>query len=248
MNQVNMNQKLLEKLGLSVREVPIYLKLLELGSSPANTLAKLLGENRTSVYSLLQSLQKKGFVSYSFKRNVKNFFPADPGILIDQFVHAAKNLQLLLPELLAAFNKATNKPKVTFYEGVNGIKQLCETLLEVPGSTRLSFMGIDQAMIHPDIKYYFETDFLSRRIDAGIKYRAIVTGEIPFASDYEKSHEAQLRELKWVDPKKFPMNVEIDIYPYNKVAIYSYNKRKRYKYCSYDSQNLHYFICLVIYS
>jgi sugar-specific transcriptional regulator TrmB len=219
-----MNQKLLEKLGMTAREVKVYLKLLELGSSPANTLAKRLEENRTSTYSLLQSLQKKGLVSYSVKRNAKYFFATDPSILVDQYAHVAKNLQLLLPELLAVFNKSANKRRVAFYEGVNGIKQLCETLLEVPGSTRLSFMGVDEATIHPEIKEYFENDFLSRRIEAGIRYRAIVTGAIPFAAGYEKKHEAQLRELKWVDPKKFPMNVQIDIYPHNKVAIYSYNK------------------------
>ncbi len=219
-----MNQKLLEKLGMTAREVKLYLKLLELGSSPANNLSRRLEENRTSTYSLLQSLQKKGFVTYSLKRNVKYFYPIDPGILVDQYVHTANNLQSALPELLAVFNKSTNKPRIAFYEGVNGIKQLCETLLEVPGSTRFSFMGVDESTIHPEIKEYFETDFLNRRVAADIKYKAIVTGLIPFASGYKKTHEAQLRELKWVDPKKFPMNIQIDIYPHNKVAIYSYNK------------------------
>ncbi len=221
-----MNLKQLEKLGMTAREVKIYVKLLELGSTTANALAKRLDENRTSVYSLLQSLQKKGFVSYAMQRGVKRFVPTDPHILIGGYLEGAQNLKLLLPQIGALYNATENKPKITFYEGVSGIKQLCEILLEVPGSTRLSFMGVDQKTIHPEIKHYFENDFIGRRIQLGIKFKAIVTGEVPFSSKHEKDHEKQLREMRRIDPKQFPMNIQIDIFPQNKVAIYSYNKNE----------------------
>ncbi len=221
-----MNQKILQKLGMTAAEIKIYLKLLELGSSSAGGLSKRLEENRTSTYSLLQSLQKKGLVSYAIQHGVKNFVPMDPSILVNSYVEGASSLKKLLPELAAIYNTSPKKPKITFYEGVNGIKQLCEILLEVPGSTRYSFMGVDERTVHPEIEKYFEQDFINRRIKLGIKFRAIVTGEIPFASGHEKTDDKQLRELRRVDPKKFPMNIQIDIFPRNKVAIYSYNKEE----------------------
>lgn len=220
-----MNQTLLQKLNMTSKEVQVYLKLLELGSSGANSLSKRLNENRTSTYSLLWSMQKKGFVSYIKKGNVKYFMPADPSILIKNYIEEAHGLQKFLPELLVLYNKfGSPKPKITFYEGVSGIKQIGEILLEVPGSTRYSFMGADEKTIHPEIKRYYEEDFVNRRIKLGITYQAIVTGFLPMGSEFEKTEKGQLRKLKFVDPEKFPVKIHIDIFPKNKVALYSYHK------------------------
>ncbi len=218
-----MDARQLEKLGLNQKEIKLYLKLLELGSSSANPLSKRIDENRTTTYSLLNAMEKKGVVSYFTKSNVKYYTPSDPKILIGKFLDDAKLLKDLIPELLAINNKHGQKPKITFYEGINGIKQICETLLEVPGSTRESFMGINEKTIHPEIKKYFEEDIINRRIALGIHYRGIVTGYIPMGEQYPKNEPGQLRELKFVDEKKFPIKIHIDIFPHNKVALYSYN-------------------------
>ncbi|MFA5792400.1 MAG: helix-turn-helix domain-containing protein [Candidatus Gracilibacteria bacterium] len=219
-----MDAIILKKLGMSKKEIALYLKLLEYGESGVSNLSRSLGENRTSTYSLLTSMKEKGIVSFYVKNNLKIFVPSDPTILINHFMDGANSLKRLLPELLAIHNKyGKTKPKITFYEGVDGIKQIGELLLEVPGSTRLSFMGIDKN-IHPEIKKYYEEDFINRRIEAKIKYRGIVTGKLPIGNKYESTEEGQLRILKYIDPKKFPMSIHIDIFPNNKVALYSYHK------------------------
>lgn len=219
-----MDSRILQKLGMTNKEVRVYLKLLELGSSAVSILAKKLNENRTSTYSLLQSMQNKGLVSYLTKNKIKYFVAGDPGILINQYSQSAKGLKALLPQLLAINNQYGQKPKITFYEGVSGIKQIGELLLEVPGSTRESFMGLDEKTIHPEVKKYYEEDFINRRIELGIKYRGIITGSIPMGNNHPKSEIGQLRELKQVDPKIFPIKIHIDIFPNNKVALYSYHR------------------------
>lgn len=219
-----MQAVLLEKVGMNTKQAKAYLSLLELGSAPAGTLAKKIDENRTSAYSLLNAMLKKGFVSYFEKRGIKYYVATDPRMLLEKNLSMAKTLFDYLPELLAIQNQHGQKPKITFYEGVEGIKQLCEKIMEVPGSTRDSFMGIDESRIHPEIKRYFEEDIINRRIEAGITYRGIVTGYLPMGNKYQKTEKDQLRELKWVDPEKFPIKIHIDIYPKNKVALYSYNK------------------------
>lgn len=219
-----MHNDLLKKLGMNEKEVQIYLKLLEIGSVGVNVLAKVLDANRTSVYSILDSMMKRGFVSYVRKKGIKYFSAANPQVLINHFFESASQLKSILPELLAVTNIWGQKPKITFYEGLEGIKQICETLLEVPNSVRESFMGIDERKIHPEIKKYFETDFINRRIDLGIKYRGIVTGYMPMGNKHPQNEKGQNRILKFVDNKKFPINIQIDIFPNNKVALYSYNK------------------------
>lgn len=219
-----MDQNLLQKLGMTKKEVKLYLKLLELGHSPAHSLAKRIEEPRTTTYSLLQSLENKGFVSFITKSGIKYFIPADPSLLINHHFENAKQLKAILPQLLAINNKSGQKPKITFYEGLEGIKQIAEQLLEVPGSVRESFMGLDPATIHPEMKKYIEEDFLARRIALGITYRGIVTGYMPMSVKHQKTETAHLREIKYVDPKRFPIKLHVDIFPHNKVALYSYAK------------------------
>lgn len=219
-----MNPTLLEKLGMTDKEVKVYLKLLELGTSGANSLALRLSENRTTTYSLLLSLQKKGFVSHYVRAGVKIFVPTEPNVLINKYMEGAKGLVGMLPQLLALSNTAASKPKITFYEGVSGIKQIAEILLEVPGSVRESFMGLNEATVHPEMKKYLEEDFLPRRIESKILYRGIVAGYVPMTKQYPQTEKGHLRELKYVDPKIFPLKIHVDIFPRNKVAIYSYDK------------------------
>lgn len=220
-----MDQNLLKKLDLTPRESKIYLKLLEFGESGANVLAKSIGENRTSTYSLLNSMRKKGIISFYVRNKIKYFVPTDPTFLINRFMDGAKGLQKMLPELLAIQNKfSKKKPKITFYEGVEGIKQIGEILLEAPGSTRVSFMCIDEKTIHPEIKRYYEEEFVNRRIELGITYKGIVAGYLPMGNRHTPTEKGQLRDLKYIDPKKSPIKIQIDIFPYNKVALYSYHK------------------------
>lgn len=219
-----MDLKLLKKLGMDAKEVKLYVKLLELGICSAGVLAKRTESIRTSTYSLLNSMINKGYVSFITKKGVKYYSAIDPRVLIDHYFDGAKALKILLPELLAISNAHGQKPKITFYEGVEGIKQICETLLEVPMSTRLSFMGIDERKIHPEIKRYFEEDFINRRVELQIKYKGIVTGYIPMGNLHKPTEEGQNRELKFVDPDKFPIQIQIDIFPRNKVVLYSYNR------------------------
>lgn len=224
-NQVNLDEKLLAKLGMNAKETKIYLKLLELGESGANILARSIGENRTSTYSLLNAMKKKGLLSFYERNKIKYFVPTDPTFLINRFLEGAKGMHRLLPELLAIHNKfSKTKPKITFYEGVDGIKQIGEILLEAPGSIRYSFMCIDEKTIHPEIKRYYEEDFINRRIELGIKYKGIVSGYMPMGNKHKPTETDQLRELKYINVKKFPIRIHIDIFTYNKVALYSYHK------------------------
>lgn len=90
-------------------------------------------------------------------------------------------------------------------------------------SAPFSFMGIDKN-IHPEIEKYYEEDFINRRIEAGIKYKGIITGKLPMGNKYKPTEKGQLRELKYIDSKKLPIKIHIDIFPRNKVALYSYHK------------------------
>ncbi len=219
-----MNTGMLEKLGMSKKEIKLYLKLLEFGAARANVLAKATNENRTSTYSLLNSMLKKGLVNYYKKTSIKYYSATSPRVLIESLQEDTNQLLRMLPELLAITNQYAQKPKISFYEGVEGIKQIARTMLEVPNSVRDSFMGLDKEKLDPDIKKYIEEEFLGKRIAKNIAYRGIVSGYVPMAKGLPNSQKSHLREVKVIDPKKFPLKIHVDVYPPNRVAIFSYHK------------------------
>ncbi len=209
---------------MTQKEIKIYLKLLEYGSARANILAKATNENRTSTYSLLNSMLKKGLVNYYKKANIKYYSATSPKILIEGLQEDTNQLMRMLPELLAITNQYAQKPKISFYEGVEGIKQIAKTMLEVPNSVRDSFMGLDKEKLDPEVKKYIEQEFLEKRVAKNIGYRGIVSGYMPMAKGLPRNQKSHLREVRTIDPKKFPLKIHVDVYPPNRVAIFSYHK------------------------
>jgi sugar-specific transcriptional regulator TrmB len=73
-----MNANYLKNLGLSEKEIKIYLNLLENGILSVRGLAQVSGLNRGSVYDILKNLQEKGLVSYFHKDTKQNFIAENP--------------------------------------------------------------------------------------------------------------------------------------------------------------------------
>lgn len=64
------------------------------------------------------------------KRNSINYFSAvSPDVLNSQLETKYLSFQQKLPELMALADKIGNKPKVQFFEGFEGLKNVCETIL-----------------------------------------------------------------------------------------------------------------------
>ena len=59
-----MNLDILEQLGLSQREISIYLALLKLGTASIRDIASQTEINRGTTYETLKDLARKGIVSY----------------------------------------------------------------------------------------------------------------------------------------------------------------------------------------
>ena len=77
-----MNTEILISLGLSKREAEVYYALLHVEDALASELSEKTKEARTNTYDTLNSLIKKGLVSYVIKNNKKHFLAADPKNLL----------------------------------------------------------------------------------------------------------------------------------------------------------------------
>ena len=217
----------LMRLGLSDKESKVYLAALQLGAAPVQKIAEKAKINRPTAYVILESLTKKGLAT-THEQGKKTLFAAESPerltLLLDKMQAEIKEkkaeLVEAMPDLKAIFNFAGNKPRVKFYEGVDGIKALNEedAQLTTPNSHSYAFNDLD---------LLFKTfpDRMSSDIKSRVKKKNFVhviytrnDGPIPNANDPE-----EMRAARFVPRDKFPFNATISVNPdTGRLIIYSY--------------------------
>ena len=119
----------LQNYGLSEKEARIYLTTLELGTSIASTIARRAELNRATTYTLLEDLKRDGIVNETTKEGVKYYSVISPDILLKQLEQKYESFKDKVPELLALAEKFGNKPRIQFFEGLEGVKKMYGDLL-----------------------------------------------------------------------------------------------------------------------
>lgn len=219
----------LEGFGLSEPETRVYLALLELGTQPASIIARKAGLKRGHTYNVLALLMQKGVVQEFEKKGVRTFTCTRPTGLLSLLEQRAEELEgvkrgLLqsLPLLESIINPLAIQPKVRFYQGVEGIKQIYEDTLHFPAQD-LYALG--------DFEHYFPRenspelndwmwDYCDRRARAGIRYIGIVN-KSPTSDLAFKRRKGQKRVFKMLEGIDLP--VEVNIYG-DRVAVISSSK------------------------
>lgn len=204
----------LQKLGLNEKEVKVYLAALELGYSSAQNIGKKAGINRATTYFIIEGLTKKGLMT-EIEKDKKTFFAAeDPRglkIIIDKKtkeINEIKNtFSEILPQLESIYNLAIEKPKIRYYDGLEGIQAMRSEFLQVVGEEVVGFTNLSQLF-----KFFpqHEKEHRDRRIEKGVRSRVLYTNEsgpIENASD-----KKLLREARYVPTDKFNFTSDISIY------------------------------------
>lgn len=122
---------LFKSLGLDNKEKQIYMKLLSLGSCPISLLSQKIGMPRSSLYVVIERLEKLEVIEV-FQNHGKTFIRAsEPHKLrtllekkSQRIKNAMEELEENLPLFEAALNKESIAPKVNFYEGSAKLKKL----------------------------------------------------------------------------------------------------------------------------
>ncbi len=133
-----MVEKHLEQLGFNETEVKVYLALADVGKSTAQLLGKRAGVPRTTAYSTLDNLVRKGVVAIEQKRGSTFYTANNPAALLKLVEqdkrevlareHVAKELvQLIQPYFR---NKNFSIPKLQFFEGRKNVASLLRDNLD----------------------------------------------------------------------------------------------------------------------
>jgi HTH-type transcriptional regulator, sugar sensing transcriptional regulator len=126
-----MDTKILEKIGLSKNEIKVFIELLKQGVSTTGPIIDNTGIANSRVYHALNSLIKKGFVTFFTKNNVKYFKAEDPELITKDLETKKEKVEKLIPQLKSLRIKDKKEEYTTIYEGFKGFRSAFEKLIEV---------------------------------------------------------------------------------------------------------------------
>ncbi|MDD5433659.1 MAG: helix-turn-helix domain-containing protein [Candidatus Pacebacteria bacterium] len=219
-----LSPKQLVELGFTEKEAMVYLALLEMGPSTVSEIGRQAKINRTTGYDIVEMLCSKGLANALGEGTIKKYTVEDPEKIIafsqSKFQEAQAQFEAskkLLPELKSIFQKI-EKPKVKFYEGINGLKEVYEETL----TAKEPLIGYGSAEPYFETMQNFGENYLKRRVAKGIHGRFIAPNTSQ-TQERARNDKAELRETRLVPKEKLNIEIEVNIFD-NKIIMASFKE------------------------
>ena len=237
----------LQNIGLNDKEARIYLACLELGPTNIQNIAEKANIKRSTVYEILESLKEKSLMHVTTKGKRKQYLASEPENLLATIKEKEKaarerviadfgKTQVLrgpygpyitngkiLPQLQSIHNVRGAKPKIRFYEGKEGLRDIYMEALKSSTNTAdwispmksvLETVGTDWMEHYVELKvkknYWIRSIHVADLVIDSYKYQDPTT--------FKKT----LRDVRF-SPKGINIPNALGIYD-NKVAILSSRK------------------------
>ncbi|MDO8593965.1 MAG: helix-turn-helix domain-containing protein [bacterium] len=215
----------LQSFGWSEKEATIYIALLELGKGTVTEISRKSGISRTNSYNILDSLSNKGVVSISGKEPKQEYAAESPETITTALKRQAEEIterirksEEIVPELTLLHAKQ-NRPKVKFYEGADGLRQVYEDTLTASEPIR-AYASVDD--VHKALPSYFP-NYYKRRAKKGIAIRAIFP-KTEVSTELATRDTEEKREVAFIPREKYDFSPEINIYD-DKIMIASWREK-----------------------
>lgn len=224
-----MIHNILRSFQLTEKEITVFLKVMELGTQPASQVARILEMPRNTVRSILDNLVKRGILVKTSRANTQYYSVEKKQNIIRMLKHRKLQLESKITKQIELLEKygdefdqseeARSRPKITFYEGISGLKKTYEDTLTAKNGLR-SWASIDD--VHVGIPGYFP-EYYKRRAQKGIHMRSIhpdtAIAHERILYDTEESRTSAL-----IPQKIFHWTPEIQIYN-DKINIASWKEK-----------------------
>lgn len=211
-------KNILTEFGLNDKKADVYLACLELGTATATNIAKKAKIKRPYFYDIVDFLIKKGLVKQTIRGKRKLYIAVDPESIKNQMEEKIRELDRVMPELKALYKAEGEKPKVSFYEGTEGLEKIYLDVLnyrgEVVGFSTQRFLTFENEK--------FSKEYIEKRKQKKIKVRVIgpVSNEFLNLKQHDKE---EYRETKLLPIDLYNSDVEIIMFG-DKMAIMNYKE------------------------
>lgn len=208
---IKLSKDLIKSLNLTPAQADVYLAALELGQASMQDLSRKSGVKRTTIYKFIGELKERGLIVET-KRKTRSIYSAvSPEQLVEFEKNRIAELNELLPQLKAIENKAANKPRVMFYEGIEAVKEMyLDTLKDKQPIVAWSDLRETKSAFGKWIDTY--PDERARR---NITLQWIIP-DSPESREFTKRDYGLLRETKFLPNANF--KIDVNIYG-NKVSL-----------------------------
>ncbi len=222
-----MTNALTQALGITDKEATVYLLALEQGPLSITQISTKSGINRVTLYELISSLQTRGLILESAKGKRRVFYAAPPELLKRLLGEKVEQFDSILPTLASMASHSQIKPRITYLEGIQGIKDSYRRGLTAKDDLIFGFVGFEaltqksQALAH-----FFEDEYIPKRKEYK-KMGRIITPDNEIGKAYRDQDNEHYRETRLVPANRYNFELEIQMYD-NTVAIMSYTKDEEF--------------------
>lgn len=210
-------ENIVKNIGLTQKEAKVYLACLELGPSPASSIASRAKFNRVSTYDILEKLLQKGFVNFVIQNKIKYFNPTRPQVIAHEVERKTQEFKKALPELNRLYGE-TSHPRVRYLEGIDGIKAIYADTL----TSKTEILNYANSKEIRDHWTNYDKEYVEKRAGKKIFLRGIAPMD-QYGEKVHKEDKKYYRDIRLVPAKKFDFGNEINIYD-DKVAIISFKE------------------------
>ncbi len=216
-------QQTLKKIGLEEKEAKVYLAALELGPTSIQNLARKSTVKRSTVYEMIKNLKKMGLISETTKGKRKLMIASEPENIKKSIAEKGKLLTQILPQLKSISNIGFTKPKIMFFEGKEGIKEIYRDTLKAKSKMALWISPIQD--IVETVGEDFLIAYIDERVKQGIWIKSLHVSnkKVPTYKYLDpKTYEKTLRQVRFTS-EDIDIPDTVAIYD-NKVAVMSSKK------------------------
>ncbi|TSC77770.1 MAG: Transcriptional regulator, TrmB [Parcubacteria group bacterium Gr01-1014_29] len=217
------------KIGLSQKSALLYARLLELGGAYPSRLAEITQINRSTVYKILTDLSIKGLVN-EIQKGKKLYYQVErPSKLlryaqyqVDNANDIYDNVKRIYPEIQGLYSLLPDKPKVLYFEGVDGIMSVYDDHISQGKKYEMLWFTNTKDIIRFFPKNYFKK-YRQAKEKIGITTRGILPDDEYSKKQLKEAYADVSNKIKpvvrTIPKEKFLFKGEITIYGDNKISI-----------------------------
>ncbi|OHA12762.1 MAG: hypothetical protein A3J10_03575 [Candidatus Sungbacteria bacterium RIFCSPLOWO2_02_FULL_54_10] len=204
--------------GLSPKQAAVYEACLEAGPTTIPEIAINTHIKRTTVYGIVDELTERGLLQETFRGKRKCYHAKDPAAILTMLEEKKKRFAEVLPELSELFVSHHVRPRISFFEGREGVKKIYDDVLDCRSKQLKQIVRVRQ---HNDaVGDAFIKEFIRRRVARGIVTHNLhpKSGDL-YSSERGMEDPKRRRYVRYLPPNVFHAAI-IMIYDH-KVAMVS---------------------------
>lgn len=215
----------LQNIGISQKEIGVYLYLLSVESAIPMEIAKEISLKRSTVYVILDLLKEKGLVREIQVGKRFAYVAEDPErlkFLLEelklQTEQSIKSLDIILPQLKSTIRRTGEAPVIKFFEGEAAVQSSMEELANNPRfRTEMDYGIFPLELVYKLFRSRNLRQYIDFRLTDNHLFKVIYTSD-----EGEIKTEAGQEAIK-INQKEFPLSCDISIFE-DEIRIHMFGK------------------------